>query len=86
MKEAMTVAEFIDKLGTFDPDALVMIECEDPCYSGPLTEEEIKEGQAVEVTPHEYESGGGWQSLGLDEDDPAHWPIVGRRKCVILSC
>ncbi len=40
MDTPLTVAELIAKLQTLNQDALVMLECEDHYYSGPLTNSE----------------------------------------------
>lgn len=52
MREPLTVRDLIAKLREFDQDAVVMIECEDSYYSGPLSEDLIDEGIAVYVAEH----------------------------------
>lgn len=60
-EDMMTVAELIEHLKQFDPTAIVMANCIDDYYSGPLTVEDFSAGDAVNLEPFEQ--------LGPKEDE-----------------
>jgi hypothetical protein len=98
IQTVITAAELIEILKGVDPNAVVLIECDDPAYGGPISRDRIRCGDAVLVGPHDgprcAESGqemelagtmsypGGWEVEG---DYYGSLPIVERRPCVIVQ-
>lgn len=69
MSEAMTVAELIERLKSADPEAVVVLECDDHYYSGALRPEAITTGQALRQGPFD------WESDGKDERGKKTMPV-----------
>ncbi len=78
-KNPITVAEFIKRLATIDPSAVVMIDCADTYYSGPVSEDGMSAGEAGLRGPQgSYQ--GGWVIIEGD------WPgeVLERRPCLTI--
>jgi hypothetical protein len=96
----MTVAELIAHLQSCDPNAVVMIDCEDWVYGGPVTTEKLGAGTARLIasfeahTPKEDYKGNpahgrpytspGGWILEPDYEDNQMQPAVERRPCVTI--
>ena len=96
MSEPITVAELMSRLNECDPNAVVMIECADNYYSGPLTLDLVRVGEAFKIGPFTYEVkedeygrpvkrkcryAGGWQ---IDQAD-TRGEVLHQHSCVIIE-
>ena len=95
MKQPLTVIELIEHLKTLPPDQLVMTECADDYYNGPLSKEDIdadhrvfliKEHVSAPYQPHPGHSmrtsliPSMWSTNDSWDDDK----IIEERSCVVL--
>lgn len=56
IKTPMTVADLIVILQGFPVDAVVMIDCEDEYYSGPVVADDLENGRAALIGPFAYQT------------------------------
>lgn len=56
--EPITVAALIEHLQSMDPNAVVMVDCVDGYYSGPLTSGQLSTGTAFKRGPSEWKTTG----------------------------
>lgn len=91
MSEPITVSQLIQRLSQFDPNALVMVECQDPYYSGPLAESEVQPGVAFKIGPYGDDIPLGRRDIRswitrADKADPPSVPISLIRPCIRIMC
>ena len=96
LSEPITVAELMQRLNECDPNAVVMIECTDNYYSGPLTLGLVRVGEAFKIGSFTYEVkedeygrpvnrrhryAGGWM---IDQAD-TRGEVVRQCPCLIIN-
>jgi hypothetical protein len=96
VKQPVTVCELIKILGGFDQDAVVMVECEDYYYSGPVTSDDVVSGEALIIGEHEYKMPDehkprhveeSWGVRELDSpSDYSHLPVKTIKPAVLIKC
>lgn len=100
MKEPMTVADLMARLEKMEPSAVVMVECDDNYYSGPLTPEQLRDGEALRIGPFDYETPGedaygrsvpretktwpGGWTTAEERGDDERGEILDRRPCIVI--
>lgn len=99
MKSPITVAQLIERLNGFSPDDVVMLECEDHYYSGPMDIDDLTAGAAVLIGPHEYQTSKE-DSLGrpikpktrqspggwaIEPDGPFIGPIIEKKRALVIK-